>query len=146
MKRKVVTGLAVQSEKYGIGHAARLNSLLNATKESGWSPNQFDLIRLTADQTQLPKLIAEIEGSDCLILDVDPRFVEENLDLLDHLLGTVNQTNCALVLFDSGTGHRARQSSSCPKTSHVCLHTSIMRLKSLTNPALTKSSRRPTIH
>lgn len=109
MKRKVVTGLAVRSEKYGIGHATRLNSLLNATKESGWSPNQYDLIPLTSDQTQLPKLIAEIEGSDCLILDVDPRFVEENLDLLDHLLGTVNQTNCALVLFDSGTNFPIRE-------------------------------------
>ena len=112
MKRKVVTGLAVQSEKYGIGHAARLNSLLNATKESGWSPIQFDLIPLATNQAQLSKLITEIEGSDCLILDVDPRFVEENLDLLDYLLGTVNQTNCALVLFDSGTNFPIREAIS----------------------------------
>ena len=112
MTRKVVTGLAVQSEKYGIGHAARLNSLLNVAKESGWSPYQFDLAPLTANQAQLLELIAEVADSDCLILDVDPRFVEENLDLLDHLLRSVNHTKCALVLFDSGANFPVREAIS----------------------------------
>jgi hypothetical protein len=109
MKKKVVTGLAVQSEKYGIGHAARLNSLLNATKESGWSSSQFDLTPLAASRTELSALIAEVGVSDCLVLDVDPRFVVENFDLLDQILRTVNQSKCILVLFDSGTNFPIRQ-------------------------------------
>lgn len=112
MKRRVITGLAVQSEKYGIGHSVRLNSLLDVTKKNGWSPTQFDLTWLAGNQSQVSALIAEVQASDCLVLDADPRFVEESLDLLDQILGAVNQAKCALVLFDSRTNFPVRQNIS----------------------------------
>ena len=109
MGKIVMSGLAVQSEKYGIGHAVRLSNLLSASEKLGWSASQFDLTLLTGNQNQVSALISEIKNSDCLVLDIDPRFAADNLDFLSQILSAFKETNCALILFDSRTNFPIRQ-------------------------------------
>lgn len=101
MKNLKIAGLAVQGERFGIGHASRLRYLQGSSKELGWDISLFDITEFSVDQKQVENLIKELRFFDCIIIDLDPRFVEENCEILSQVLVALQHSKCTLVLIDS---------------------------------------------
>lgn len=101
MKSLKIAGLAVQGERFGIGHASRLRYLLGSSKELDWDTSQFDITEISVDQKQVENLINELSVFDCIIIDLDPRFVEENCEILSQVFVALQQSKCILILIDS---------------------------------------------
>jgi len=96
-----IAGIAVQGERFGIGHASRSRYLLGSSKELGWKTSQFDITEIIDDQKQVENIISELRVFDCIIIDVDPRFAKENCDILNQVFVALQQSKCTLVLIDS---------------------------------------------
>ena len=89
-----IAGIAVQGERFGIGHASRSRYLLGSSKELGWKTSQFDITEIIDDQKQVENIISELRVFDCIIIDVDPRFAKENCDILNQVFVALQQSKC----------------------------------------------------
>jgi hypothetical protein len=104
-----IAGLAVQGERFGIGHAARLRYLLDSSTKLGWDTSQFDITKCSEGEKQIEDLINKLRVFECLIIDVDPRYVEENHEVLSQVFVALQQSKCTLVLIDSRIDFPIRQ-------------------------------------
>lgn len=96
-----ITSLSVNGPTYGIGHTARQRSLLETARSVGWKTSEVVLNELDPPVEQLIKNWKFIKDSICLVLDLDPRFVEVNSFELNKFFSNNDFELISKVLIDS---------------------------------------------
>lgn len=82
-----ITSLSISGPTYGIGHTSRQHALLEAAKFVGWKTSHLVIRELEPLVPQLNELFKVAKDSRCLVIDLDPRFVEKNKLVLNACLG-----------------------------------------------------------
>ena len=81
------TSISISGPTYGIGHTSRQQSLLDTARFEGWNTSHLVIRELDPLFPQLDELLKVATNSSCLILDLDPRFVEKYKSSLNLYLG-----------------------------------------------------------
>jgi spore coat polysaccharide biosynthesis predicted glycosyltransferase SpsG len=84
-----ITSLSISGPTYGIGHTSRQHALLEAAKSVGWKTSHLVIRELDPLLPQLDELFKAAKESSCLVIDLDPRFVEKYKLSLNICLGGV---------------------------------------------------------
>ena len=84
-----ITSSSISGPTYGIGHTSRQQALLEAAKFEGWETSHLVIRELDPLLPQLKELREAAKDSRCLVIDLDPRFVEKHKIILNAYLGDI---------------------------------------------------------
>jgi spore coat polysaccharide biosynthesis predicted glycosyltransferase SpsG len=84
-----ITSLSISGPTYGIGHTSRQQALLESAKFEGWETSHLVIRELDPLLPQLNELFEATKDSKCLVIDLDPRFVEKHKLSLNTCLGGI---------------------------------------------------------
>ena len=96
-----ITSLSVNGPTYGIGHTVRQRSLLETARSEGWQTREIVINELDPLMQQLTKNWQYVKNSNCLVIDLDPRFAESNSLELNEFIGDKDFGIIRKVLIDS---------------------------------------------
>lgn len=96
-----ITSLSVNGPTYGIGHTVRQRTLLETARSEGWQTREVVIDELDSLTLQLSKNWQYVRDSNCLVIDLDPRFVIKNLFELNEFFSDKDFKFVRKVLFDS---------------------------------------------
>lgn len=96
-----ITSLSVNGPTYGIGHTVRQHSLLETARSEGWQTKEIVIDELDALIQHLTKNWQDVKNSNCLVIDLDPRFAESNSVELNEFISDKDFRNIRKVLIDS---------------------------------------------
>lgn len=96
-----ITSLSVNGPTYGIGHTVRQRSLLETARSEGWQTSEIVINELEPLIEQLIKKRKYFKDSNCLVIDLDPRFVESNSFELNKFFSDNDFRLICKVLIDS---------------------------------------------
>lgn len=96
-----ITSISISGPTYGIGHTSRQEALLDTARFEGW--NTFHLVIRELDPlfSQLDELLKVAKYSSCLIIDLDPRFVEKYKLILSTYLGDPRLDSLHKIVIDA---------------------------------------------
>lgn len=96
-----ITSLSVNGPTYGIGHTVRQRSLLETARSEDWQTSEIVINELDPLMEQLIKNWKYVKDSNCLVIDLDPRFVESNSFELNKFFSKNDFRLISKVLIDS---------------------------------------------
>jgi spore coat polysaccharide biosynthesis predicted glycosyltransferase SpsG len=96
-----ITSLSVSGPTYGIGHTVRQRSLLETARSEGWQTSEIIINELEPLVEQLIKNWKYFKNSNCLVIDLDPRFAKSNFFELDKFFNNNDFKLICKVLIDS---------------------------------------------
>lgn len=103
-----ITSLSISGPTYGIGHTSRQHALLEAAKSVGWKTSHLVIRELDPLSPQLDQLFKVAKDSSCLIVDLDPRFVEKHKLSLNACLGGIPFDSVHKFVIDSDSNFPIR--------------------------------------
>lgn len=96
-----ITSLSISGPTYGIGHTSRQNAFLDAAKFEGWETSHLVIEESEPLSPQLDKLLEVVKDSSCLVIDLDPRFVEKHILILNAYLGGLRLASVHKIVIDT---------------------------------------------
>lgn len=84
-----ITSLSISGPTYGIGHTSRQQALLETAQFEGWKTSHLVINESIPLLPQLDQLLFALKDSNCLVIDLDPRFVEKNKLVLNACLSGI---------------------------------------------------------
>jgi spore coat polysaccharide biosynthesis predicted glycosyltransferase SpsG len=96
-----ITSLSISGPTYGIGHTSRQNAFLDAAKFEGWETLHLVIEESEPLLWQLDDLMDLTKDSSCLVIDLDPRFVEEHRFILNTYLSDPRLAAVLKVVMDT---------------------------------------------
>lgn len=104
-----ITSVSINGPSYGIGHASRQRSLLEIAKFEGWQISEIIIDELAPLVQQLTRLWKVVKDSDCLVIDLDPRFVQKHYSELNDFIGDKGLERIHKVVIDAGPNFPIRE-------------------------------------
>ena len=95
-----ITSLSINGPSYGLGHTSRQRSLLETAKFEGWQIMEIVIDELPPLIQQLTRLWKVVKDSECLVIDLDPRFAEKYCRELNDFIGDKEFENIHKVVMD----------------------------------------------
>jgi spore coat polysaccharide biosynthesis predicted glycosyltransferase SpsG len=92
--------ISVRGGTFGIGHASRQGHLSQAAKSQGWDSRKFIFEESLTIETQILECLSLIKNANCLIIDLDPRFLSTNIEQLSKLIEGTHSQNLTKIIFD----------------------------------------------
>ena len=96
-----ITSLSVNGPTYGIGHTVRQRSLLDTARSEGWQTSEIVINEFEPLIEQLIRKRKYFKDSNCLVIDLDPRFVESYSFELTNFFSDNDIRPICKVLIDS---------------------------------------------
>jgi spore coat polysaccharide biosynthesis predicted glycosyltransferase SpsG len=96
-----ITSISVSGPTYGLGHTSRQQALLDTAKFEGWSTSHLVIRELDPLYPQLDELLNVAKNSSCLVVDLDPRFVEKYKASLNSYLGDPSLESLHKIVIDA---------------------------------------------
>jgi len=96
-----ITSLSISGPTYGIGHTSRQNAFLDAAKFEGWETLHLVIEESLPLSPQLDELLEVVKESSCLVIDLDPRFVEKHRLILNAYLGVLRLGTVHKIVIDA---------------------------------------------
>ncbi len=106
---KQITSLSINGPTYGIGHASRQRSLLETAKFEGWHTREVVIDELAPLFQQLSRHWQVVKDSNCLVIDLDPRFVKKYYLELNDFFGNKDLESIHKVVIDTGPNYPIRE-------------------------------------
>ena len=104
-----ITSLSINGPSYGIGHTSRQRSLLETAKFEGWQIRELVIDELAPLFQQLTRLWHVVKDSNCLVIDLDPRFVKKYYLELNDFVGDKDLERIHKVVMDAGPNFPIRE-------------------------------------
>ncbi len=104
-----ITSLSINGPTYGIGHASRQRSLLETAKLEGWQIRELVINESELLLPQLVRLWQGVKDSNCLVIDLDPRYVKNHYLELNDFLGDKELKDIHKVVMDVGSNFPIRE-------------------------------------
>lgn len=96
-----ITSLSINGPTYGIGHTSRQRSLLETAKFEGWKISEIVLYESAPFFQQMTRLWQVAKDSNCLVIDLDPRFVKKYCLELNDFIGDKDLERIHKVVMDT---------------------------------------------
>lgn len=96
-----IVSLSISGPTYGIGHTSRQQALLEQAELEGWKTLHLVITELDPILPQLNELLGVASYSTCLVIDLDPRFVEKHKFDLIKILSDSRLECVQKIVFDS---------------------------------------------
>ncbi len=96
-----ITSLSISGPTYGIGHTSRQNAFLDAAKFEGWETLHLAIKESEPISPKLDELLEAAKESSCLVIDLDPRFVEKHKFILNAYLGVLRLAKVHKIVIDA---------------------------------------------
>jgi len=103
-----ITSLSISGPTYGIGHTSRQNAFLDAAKFEGWETLHLVIEESLPLSPQLDELLEVAKESCCLVIDLDPRFVEKHRLILNEYLGIPRLAAMHKIVMDADSNYPIR--------------------------------------